>query len=121
MTQVKELKSAAVEALATEPEGSPAYEKALEQLMVVAQADDIVVSEELAAIPVIGAVAVGVTNAINAIGNIGADMSPARRETAKKEVVAAVVVTGVAVQAAGVATTSAAAAAGSASPSRRKQ
>ena len=117
--EVVELKEAAHETLATAPEGSPAYEQALEQLMVAAQADDIVVDEELAAVPVIGAVAVGITNALNALGNFGADMSPKVREESKKIVVSAIVAVGAAVSAATGAATSAASAAASSSPSRK--
>lgn len=120
-TQVVELKAAAVETLTTEPEGSPAYEQALEQLMVAAQADDIVVSEELASVPVVGAVAVGITNAINALGNLGSDMSPAHREKAKKEIVAAVVATGAAVNAVAASVGATGASSGSTSSSRRKE
>ena len=119
-SEVKLLQETANTTLATASEDSPEYQKALDQLMVAAQADDIQVDPQLAATPVIGAVAVGVTNAINALGNIGADMSPAHRATAKKEVVAAVVVTNVAVAASGIATQAAASAAGAAGAVRRK-
>lgn len=120
--EVTQLAAVANTVLATADENSEEYQNALDQLMIVAQADDIVVDPELAATPVIGAVAVGITNAINALGNIGADMSPAHRATAKKEVVAAVIVTQVATTAAGIATQAAASAAGAAGSvsSRRK-
>jgi hypothetical protein len=85
----------------TAVEGSEEYNLALTQLMVVAQADDIVVPEEIASIPVLGATIVGLTNAFNALGNFGADMSPKVRDKAKKEVVAAVVVTQIASAAVG--------------------
>jgi len=98
-TQVVELETAAVATLAAEPEDSPAYNEALAQLYVAAQADDLVVDEQLAAVPVLGSVAVGLTNAVNALGNLGSDMSPAHRAKAKKEIVAAVVATGAAVNA----------------------
>ena len=121
--EVAQLQEVAAATLATEPEGSPAYTQALEQLAVAAKADDIVVDEQLASTPVIGAAVVGVVNAINAIGNIGADMSPAHRDTAKKEVVAAVVATGAAISAATGAATGAASvsSSGSTSSSRRKE
>ena len=116
------LQAVANTTLSTTPEGSPEYNQALEQLAVAAQADDIRVDPAVANTPVVGAAVVGMVNAVNALGNIGADMSPAHRKTAKKEVVAAVVVTGVAVQAAGVATSSAVASAGAAgSVSSRKK
>jgi hypothetical protein len=121
--EVAQLQEVAIQTLATVAEDSPQYQQALEQLAVAAKADDILVDPQIASVPVIGAVAVGVTNAINAIGNIGADMSPAHRATAKKEVVAAVIVTQVATTAAGIATqaaASAAAGAGSASIRRKE-
>jgi hypothetical protein len=97
--QVVELQAAAIETLAVTSEDSPAYNQALDQLYVAAQADDIVVDQAIADVPVLGAAVVGVTNAINAIGNLGSDMSPAHRAKAKKEIVAAVVATGAAVNA----------------------
>lgn len=81
--------------------GSKEYELALTQLLLVAQADDIVVSEDVANIPVLGATVVGLTNAFNALGNFGADMSPKARHKAKQEVVAAVIVTQIATTAVG--------------------
>ena len=95
-TQVEELKSEAVAILETTEQGSPEYEQALAALFVAAEADDIVISEELAAIP--GAEAL--VGAINFMGNVGADMSPKVREESKKVVVTAVVAVGAAVNAA---------------------
>jgi predicted unusual protein kinase regulating ubiquinone biosynthesis (AarF/ABC1/UbiB family) len=94
--QVEQIQEIAYEVLATSEQGSPEYEAALDALFVTAQADDIEVSEELAAVPVIGAVAEGVVNAINFIGNVGSDMSPIVREKSEKIVVSAVVVAQVA-------------------------
>jgi hypothetical protein len=91
----------ALKTFETAVEGSPEYNLALQQLMVVAQADDIVISEELANVPVLGATIVGLTNAFNALGNFGADMSPKVRAKAKQEVVAAVIVTQIATTAVG--------------------
>jgi hypothetical protein len=105
--EVAQLISAAVEVLATASEGSPQYEKALDALAVAAQADDPQVPEELASIPGVGVAAVAVLNAFNALGNFGADMSPAHRETAKQEVVAAIVLTQVTTAAVGAATSAA--------------
>jgi len=102
--EVTQLQQVAYQVLDSVPENSPEYAQALNALYVAAQADDIQVDPALASIPGVGAVAVGLTNAINLIGNIGSDMSPAHRATAKKEVVAAVVVTQVAVGASGMAT-----------------
>jgi hypothetical protein len=88
------------EILNNSEQGSPVYEQALEALFVAAKADDIVVSKELAAIPLLGSTAVALTNAINFMGNVGADMSPKVREESKKIVVTAVVAVGAAVNAA---------------------
>lgn len=90
--------------LATAGPDSAEYAQALEQLFVAAQADDIVVDQQLASVPVLGNAVVAVADAINYLGNVGADMSPKARATAKKEVIAAVVVTQVATQAAALAT-----------------
>jgi hypothetical protein len=95
-TQAEELKAVANEILETAEQGSPEYEEALTALFVVAQADDIVVDEELAAIPVLGATVVALTDALNFMGNAGADMSPKVREESKKIVVTAVVAVGAA-------------------------
>ena len=94
--QVAELISVANEILNNSEQGSPEYEQALDALFVAAQADDIVISEELAAIP--GAEAL--VGAINFMGNVGSDMSPKVREESKKVVVTAVVAVGAAVNAA---------------------
>jgi len=99
--EVALLKEDALQAFETAVEGSPEYELALEQLMVVAQADDIVVDEELASVPVLGAAVVGLTNALNALGNFGADMSPKVRAVAEKSIVSAVIVTQIASTAVG--------------------
>jgi predicted flap endonuclease-1-like 5' DNA nuclease len=107
--------------LESTPEGSPAYEKALDALAVAAQADDPQVPEELAAIPGVGPAAVAVLGAFNAIGNLGSDMSPAHRETAKKEVVAAVVLTQVTTAAIGAATSAATSATSSSSGSAARR
>lgn len=95
-TQVEELKEVAIAVLESTEQGSPEYEAALDALFVAAQADDIEVPEELAAIPVLGVAAEGITNAINYLGNVGSDMSPAVREKSEKIVVSAVVVAQVA-------------------------
>jgi hypothetical protein len=65
----------------------------LDNLMAEAQEDDIQVPEEIANIPVFGASIVALTDALNFMGNVGADMSPEVRAKAKKEIVAAVVLT----------------------------
>lgn len=60
--------------------------------MEEAKEDDIVVPEELAAIPVLGGAVVALADAINFVGNVGADMTPEVREQSQKVVVAAVIV-----------------------------
>lgn len=92
--------------LETATPGSPEYVEALAQLFLAAQADDIVVDPQIAGIPVFGATVVALTDAINYLGNVGADMSPKARATAKKEVIAAVIVTQVATSAVAVASIS---------------
>jgi hypothetical protein len=117
--QVEELVAAAMETFQTAEQGSPAYEQALEALAVAAQADDPEVPEEIAAIPLIGGAATAVLNAFNDLGNVGADMAPQVRETAKKTVIASVIGVQAAVNAVGAATT-VAAASNSTSSVRRK-
>lgn len=90
--EVAELTLVAEETLLTAEPGSGAYQEALAQLMVVAQADDPEVSEALAAIPLLGDAAVAVLDAFNAVGNIGADIAPEVREKAQEVVVSSVIV-----------------------------
>ncbi len=91
-TQAEAIKEAALEVFETAAPGSAAYEQALDALLVAAQADDIVVDEELASIPGIGAAAVAVAEVLNLLSNVGADMNPEVREDAQKATVAAVIV-----------------------------
>jgi hypothetical protein len=102
------LKEAALQTFETAEKGSAEYEQALDALYVAAAADDIVLSPELAAIP--GAEAL--VDAINFLGNAGADMSPETRKTAEETVVAAVVAGNAAIAAAAGAASSAAASSG---------
>jgi len=111
--QVAELVLVANTILDNSEQGSPEYEKALDALFVAAQADDIVLSQELAAIP--GAEAL--VGALNFMGNVGSDMSTKVREESKKIVVTAVVAVGAAVNAATGAALSAAAPSAAASAS----
>ena len=94
--EVAELISVANEILNQSEPGSPEYEQALDALFVAAQADDIQLDPALAAVPGLSAA----VDAINFIGNVGADMSPKVREESKKIVVSAVVAVGSAVNAA---------------------
>ncbi len=109
--QQEMIKEAAIEVFASAEQGSAEYEAALDALLVVAQADDIVLDEELAAIPLIGNVAGAAVEVFNALGNAGADMSPQVREQSEKVVIAAVIVGQVAMTATAAATSAAAAAA----------
>jgi hypothetical protein len=102
---------AAIETFQTAEQGSPEYQAALDALLVVAQADDIVVDEELAAIPLIGNAAVAAAEVFNALGNAGADMSPQVREQSEKVVIASVIVANIALTATSAATSAAAVAA----------
>lgn len=61
-------------------------------LAAAAVADDPQVSEELAAIPLLGNAAVAVLEAFNALGNVGADMLPEERKEAQQVVVSSVIV-----------------------------
>jgi hypothetical protein len=78
--------------LASAEPGSPVYEQALEALAVVAEADDPELPAELAAIPLIGNVAGAVMDTFNAVGNIGADISPKERKKGQQVVVGTVIV-----------------------------
>jgi len=102
---------AALETFATAEQGSEEYEAALDALLIVAQADDIVVDEELAAIPLLGNAAVAAVEVFNALGNAGADMSPQVREQSEKVVIASVIVANIALTATSAATSAAAVAA----------
>ena len=90
-TQVDAIIEAALEIFETAEEGSPEYEQALEALFLAAEADDIVLDEALAAIPLLGDVLGGATELVNFLGNAGADMSPETREESEKVVVTAIV------------------------------
>jgi hypothetical protein len=105
--QAEQIKEAALETFKTAEQGSPEYQAALTALFVAAQQDDIVVDEALAAIPGVGAAVVALADAVNFLGNAGADMSPQVREESEKIVVTAVVAVQAAVSAVA-ATTSAA-------------
>lgn len=113
--QAEELKDAAITVLDTAVQGSAEYNQALEALAIVAEADDVELPEELAAIP--GAAAV--LDALNNLGNIGADMSPKQREESEKIVVSAIVVGQVAQMATAAAASAAVSSSGSSGPRRR--
>jgi hypothetical protein len=89
--QVEALIEAALEVFETAEPGSQEYSQALAALFLAASADDIVLDEALAAIPLLGDVLGGATELINFLGNAGADMSPQVREDSEKVVVTAIV------------------------------
>ena len=105
--QVTQLVEAALVVFDTAEQGSPEYNQALEALAVAAQADDPQVPAELAAIPLLGNVAVAALEVFNNLGNVGADMAPKTREEAKKTVIASVIAAGAAVNAVSAAAASA--------------
>jgi hypothetical protein len=86
------LVAAALETFETATEGSPEYEQALDALYLAAQQDDIVVDEALANIPGVGQAAVAIANVLNAVSNIGADISPKARKKAQSLVVTTLIV-----------------------------
>jgi len=102
----------------------PTTEEVLGELWAEATQDDIVISEEIANIPVLGSAIVALADAINFVSNVGADMTPEVREKSKKVVVSAIIVTQVATQAVATATLAAssrASAGGSTSSAGRRK
>ena len=98
-------------------EPRPAPAEVIAQLAEEAKADDPVIPSELAAIPLIGDVAGQVLETFNALGNVGADMTPKVRETAEEVVIASVIVGNIATTA----SVMASAAASTATTVRRKE
>ena len=90
--QATQLQEAALVVFETATEGSPEYQQALDALYVAAQQDDIVVDPGIANIPGVGQAAVAIANVLNAIGNVGADISPKARKKAQTLVVTTLVV-----------------------------
>jgi hypothetical protein len=89
--QVEALIKAALEIFETAEPGSEEYNQALAALFLAASADDIVLDEDLAAIPLLGDALGGAIELVNFLGNAGADMSPEVREDSEKVVVTAIV------------------------------
>lgn len=94
-----ELTVMAMNKFATSEKGSEEYEAALVLLAIAAEADDPDLPEELAALPVVGAVAGQVLEVMNDLGNIGADIAPEQRERAEEIVVASIIAGNIAVSA----------------------
>ena len=92
-SQIEELLNITLEIFETTEPGSEEYEQALDALMLIAQADDLELPSEIAAIPLLGNLAGAILDIFNDLGNVGADMSPQVRETAEKIVVVSIVVT----------------------------
>jgi len=92
LEQAEALIEVALETFETAEQGSPEYEQALDALYLASQQDDIVLDEELAAIPLLGDALAGAIDLVNALGNAGSDMSPQVRETSEEVVVASVIV-----------------------------
>lgn len=69
-----------------------AIRQELTALAEEAKADDPVVPQELASIPLLGNAAVAVLDAFNALGNVGSDIRPEVREKAQEVVVSSVIV-----------------------------
>jgi hypothetical protein len=90
--QAEQLVVAALETFETATEGSAEYEQALDALFLAAQQDDLVVDETLASIPGVGQAAAAVVAIFNIVGNVGADISPEKREKAQTLVVTTLVV-----------------------------
>ena len=90
--QATQLVDAALVVFETATEGSPEYQQALDALYLAAQQDDIVVDPGIANIPGVGQAAVAIANVLNAIGNVGADISPKARKKAQTLVVTTLVV-----------------------------
>lgn len=88
--------------IAPEPEPEPPVELPVsqeEQMAVLAEeakADDPQLPSELTSIPLLGDVAGAVLDAFNAIGNVGADLTPEVRQTAQETIVASVLVSNIA-------------------------
>jgi hypothetical protein len=90
--QVDALIEAALATFETAEQGSEEYEQALDALYLAAQADDVVLDESIAAIPLLGDVLGGAVELLNVFGNAGSDMSPQVREESERVIVAAVIV-----------------------------
>jgi len=88
-------------------EPAPAPAEVMAQLAEAAKADDPQLPEALAAIPLLGDAAGAVLDAFNALGNVGADMTPEVRAASKKVVVASVIVGQIATVASGAAVSAA--------------
>lgn len=95
----EEVKEIAMAKFETSEKDSEEYLVALELLAVAAEADDPDLAEEIAVIPVVGAVAEQVLEVMNDLGNIGADIAPEQRERAEEIVVASVIAGNVAASA----------------------
>jgi hypothetical protein len=118
--QAEQLVEAALVAFETAEEGSAEYEQALDALALAAQQDDIQVDPALANIPGVGQAAQAAVAVLNAIGNLGADISPKKRKEAQNLVVTTLVVGQIAQAAALASASSGGSSSSSSRTSRRK-
>jgi hypothetical protein len=86
------------------PIPSPEPTPSLEELIIAAKEDDQQLPEEILAIPLIGNVAGAVLDAFNALGNVGADMTPEVREQSEKVILASVIASQIAIGASSIST-----------------
>jgi hypothetical protein len=86
------------------PIPSPEPTPSLEELIIAAKEDDPQLPEEILAIPLIGNVAGAVLDAFNALGNVGADMTPEVREQSEKVILASVIASQIAIGASSIST-----------------
>jgi len=78
--------------VAPEPIQELTTEEIVAEQIALAEEDDIQIPEELAAIPILGNVAVALADAANYVSNVGADLTPEEREKSQKVIVSAVIV-----------------------------
>lgn len=89
--QIDEIKASANSILSSSQPGSVEYLEAMKALMQLATADDVVISEELAQVPIVGSVAQVAVGVVNTVSNAGADLPPQVREKSEKVIVSAVI------------------------------
>jgi hypothetical protein len=78
--------------VAPEPVQEPTTEEIVAEQMALAEEDDIEIPQELAAIPILGNVAVALADAANYVSNVGADLTPEERKKSQQVIVSAVIV-----------------------------
>lgn len=91
-TQVATQQLAAEIILRETPQDSEDYAEALDLLLELATTDDPELDPQIESIPIIGQISTATLELFNNLGNVGADISPAVREPAKKVLVSAVII-----------------------------